>query len=165
MSVDASDAHQHDHGEVVDDGAVVRELRVGESHLAIPALRELRPHLGSDDEVVDRLDRVQRAQGYRLFAVVVDGERHAVAVAGFRMIANLAWGDQVLYVDDLVTAARWRGRGHATRLLHAIDDEADRLGAAAVHLDSGVGPDRADAHRRYLSHGYRISSHHFQRDR
>jgi GNAT superfamily N-acetyltransferase len=148
---------------------VVRELPLGETGRAVAALRELRPHLSADDaEVVARIDEVQRPEGYRLLAVlpvdapVGDAETDALAVAGFRRVSNLAWGD-VVYVDDLVTRAGARGRGLAAALLAAVDDEARRLGASAVHLDSGHGPDRAAAHRAYLRHGYRLSSHHLSR--
>ncbi len=142
---------------------VVRELAIGATAAAVPALRELRPHLPEDDaQVVARIDEVQRPQGYRLFAVFGPGEDPAVAVAGFRRLANLAWGD-ILYIDDLVTRAHARRRGAAAALLTAVDDEARRLQLDAVHLDSGHGPDRASAHRAYLGHGYRISSHHFSR--
>ena len=44
----------------------------------------------------------------------------------------------------------------------AVVDEGRRLGCEAVHLDSGVGSDRAAAHRLYMRHHLRISSHHFQ---
>lgn len=143
---------------------VVRELPAGETSLAVPALRELRPHLPADDDlVVDRIDGVQRAEGYRLFAVLPSGAGPALAVAGFRRVSNLAYGD-LLYVDDLVTCGSARGQGLAAALLEAIDDEAYRLGLSAVHLDSGHGADRAAAHRAYLRHGYRISSHHFSRE-
>lgn len=143
---------------------VVRELPFGDTALAVPTLRELRPHLPPDDgDVVARIDHVQRPEGYRLFAVLPDDGGPALAVAGFRRMSNLAWGD-LLYIDDLVTRTAARGRGLATALLTAVDDEARHLGLQAVHLDSGHGPDRADAHRAYLRHGYRISSHHFSRD-
>jgi hypothetical protein len=42
-----------------------------------------------------------------------------------------------------------------------LQQEAERLGCHQLHLDSGVGADRAPAHRLYLNTGYRISSHHF----
>lgn len=143
---------------------VVRELPVGETALAVPALRELRPHLPADDAaVVARIDHVQRAEGYRLLAVLPEGGGPALAVAGLRRLSNLAWGD-LLYIDDLVTRESARGRGLASALLTAVDDEARRLGCQAVHLDSGHGPDRAAAHRAYLRHGYRISSHHFSQE-
>jgi hypothetical protein len=41
--------------------------------------------------------------------------------------------------------------------------EACRAGCDELHLDSGVGPDREDAHRLYFNAGLRISSYHFQR--
>lgn len=143
---------------------VVRELPVGETVLALPALRELRPHLPVDDAAaVARIDHVQRPEGYRLFAVLPEPGVPALAVAGVRRLSTLAWGD-ILYIDDLVTRAAARGRGFASALLTAVDDEAVRLGLDAVHLDSGHGVDRAAAHRTYLRHGYRISSHHFSRE-
>ena len=40
-------------------------------------------------------------------------------------------------------------------------EEAGRLGCDSLHLDSGVGPDRFDAHRLYLNHGLSIIGHHF----
>jgi hypothetical protein len=42
-------------------------------------------------------------------------------------------------------------------------EEARRLGCGEFHLDSGVGPDRTDAHRLYFNKRMRISSHHFSR--
>jgi hypothetical protein len=41
--------------------------------------------------------------------------------------------------------------------------EACRAGCEQLHLDSGVGPEREDAHRLYFNAGLRISSYHFQR--
>ena len=73
----------------------------------------------------------------------------------------LAWG-HYLYVDDLSTVPAARGRGHADLLMAWVVDQARRLGCEAVHLDSGVGADRAAAHRLYMRHHLRISSHHFQ---
>jgi hypothetical protein len=42
-------------------------------------------------------------------------------------------------------------------------DEAARLGCDELHLDSGVGPEREDAHRLYFNAGLRITSYHFAR--
>jgi hypothetical protein len=42
-------------------------------------------------------------------------------------------------------------------------EEARRLGCDRIHLDSGVGLERADAHRLYMNAGMAISSHHFAR--
>jgi GNAT superfamily N-acetyltransferase len=107
------------------------------------------------------VDDEQRPEGYRLAGAFEDGPE-AVAVAGFRLAHNLAWGRHV-YVDDLSTLPAARRRGHARALLDWLAGEARRLGCAELHLDSGVGPQRADAHRLYLNAGLTITSHHFSR--
>jgi GNAT superfamily N-acetyltransferase len=141
---------------------MVRELAEGETALAAPALLELRPDYGPFDALVTAVDSVHRPAGYRLIAAFEDGEKDAVAVAGFRVQEKLAWRRH-LYVDDLVTRAAFRGRGHADRLFEWIYEEAARQDCAQLHLDSGVTPDRADAHRFYFRHGMRITSYHFAR--
>ena len=140
----------------------VRELEVGETELAARALLELRPQHAPAEALVDTIDQELRPGGYRLIGSFEDGERDAAAVAGFRIGRMLAW-DRYLYVDDLVTATDRRGRGHADRLLAWLHEEAARHGCTQLHLDSGVGPERADAHRFYFRHGLRITSYHFQR--
>lgn len=140
----------------------IRELQVGQTHLAHAAMVELRPSYAGDvDRFVTRIDTVQRPQGFRLLAAFDPDDTAAAAVAGFRSIANLAWGD-ILYIDDLSTRADVRRRGYGAALLEAVAAEAARLGCDAVHLDSGH--QRHDAHRVYLASGYRITSHHFARD-
>jgi GNAT superfamily N-acetyltransferase len=138
-----------------------RELHVGDSHRAALALLELRPRLESIDRMTSQID-AQRADGYRVVGSFEDGDEDAAAVAGFRISHNLAWG-RFAYVDDLVTRAALRGRGHADAVMAWVEREARRQGCGELHLDSGVGPDRADAHRFYFRHGMRISSYHFGR--
>jgi GNAT superfamily N-acetyltransferase len=145
------------------DSPVVREIGPGETGLAHAAMRELRPAFGEDRAgFVRRIDEAQRPQGYRLFGAfdLGDDQAPAAAVAGFRRITNLAWGD-VLYLDDLSTREAFRGRGLGTALLDAVHAEARELGCDAVHLDSGHH--RYGAHRLYLGAGYEIRSHHFVR--
>ena len=89
-----------------------------------------------------------------------EGDR-CVAVAGFRVVHNLAWHD-TLYVDDLSTLPEARGRGHGRALLEWCKEEGRREKCTQFHLDSGVGPEREDAHRLYFNTGLRISAHHFQ---
>jgi hypothetical protein len=48
-------------------------------------------------------------------------------------------------------------------LLNWLTEEARQLNCDQIHLDSGVGLDRADAHRLYLNAGMVIASHHFAR--
>jgi GNAT superfamily N-acetyltransferase len=141
--------------------AEARELHVGESHRAALALLELRPRLETVDRITSQID-AQRYDGYRVVGSFEEGDEDAAAVAGFRVVHNLAWG-RFAYVDDLVTRAALRGRGHADAVMAWVEREARRQGCGELHLDSGVGPDRADAHRFYFRHGMRISSYHFGR--
>jgi GNAT superfamily N-acetyltransferase len=127
---------------------------------AFEAMRELRPRLADPESFARHVDDVQRPQGYRLVAVREDDR--VVAVAGFRVIENLADG-RILYVDDLSTLPEARRRGYASELLAWCEEEARRLGCGELHLDSAVGPDRRDAHRLYMNHGMRIASHHFEK--
>jgi GNAT superfamily N-acetyltransferase len=122
-------------------------------------MRALRTHYVDEAAFVRRVDAVQRPQGYRIVGAFEDDGR-VTAVAGFRAISNLASGD-CLYVDDLSTHPDGRRRGHGRALLEWCAEEARRLGCGQMHLDSGVGLERADAHRLYLNTGMRITSHHF----
>jgi hypothetical protein len=54
--------------------------------------------------------------------------------------------------------------GETRRAAVALLDEAAREGCGELHLDSGVGPDREDAHRFYFRHRLRITSYHFARE-
>jgi GNAT superfamily N-acetyltransferase len=140
----------------------IRELPEGETHRAARALLELRPHRGPAEALVARAD-AQREDGYRVVGSFDPGAEDAAGAAGFRVAANLAWG-RFLYVDDLVTCADRRGRGHGAALMAWLEGEARRLGCDALHLDSGVGPEREDAHRLYFDSRLRIASYHFARE-
>lgn len=136
------------------------ELEAGRTALGAPAMCALRTHL-SLEQVVATVDNDLRPTGYRLVGIFREGIDDAVAVAGFREGRCLAWGHHV-YVDDLSTLPAERGQGHGDLLVDWLIEEARRLGCGQLHLDSGVGPDRAAAHRLYLRHHLRISAHHFQ---
>lgn len=140
----------------------LREIVPPDTALAFPAMRALRTHYEDESAFVERIDTVQRAEGYRLVGVFEDERSHALAVAGFRVGHMLAWG-RFLYVDDLSTLAEARRRGYGRLLLDWLAEEARRLDCEQLHLDSGVAPDRYDAHRLYLNTGLAITSHHFAR--
>lgn len=138
---------------------MVREIQPGESHLAAAALIELRTHFESVEALTARIEE-QRSGGYRI-AASFEGDE-AAAVAGFRVVETTFAG-RMLYVDDLVARAAFRRHGHAHRVMAWVEAEAQRLGCDQLHLDSGVGADREDAHRFYFNHGMRIASYHFAR--
>lgn len=141
----------------------VRELAPDETALAWNALRELRPHVTSPEDLESRVNGAQRAEGYRLIASFADGDEVPAAVAGFRAHHTLYAG-YMLYVDDLVTREARRGEGHADALLRWLVDEAARLGCDQLHLDSAVIRERETAHRFYFNHRLRISAYHFSRE-
>jgi GNAT superfamily N-acetyltransferase len=137
----------------------IREVHEGETHRAAPALLELRPSAGPLKALTSRVDR-QRGGGYRLVGAFDDGQEEAAAVIGFKITENLVWGRH-LYIEDVVTRASGRGRGHAPALMSWVIDEARHSSCGQVHLNSGVGADRAGAHRFYFNSGMRISAYHF----
>jgi GNAT superfamily N-acetyltransferase len=140
----------------------VRELGAGETHRAHAAMRWLRPAYEREQAFVAHVDGVLRPGGYRLAASLLGDREQALAVAGFRVADSLAWGHH-LYVDDLSTAPEARREGHAGALLRWLEAEGRRLGCTQLHLDSGTGEQRFDAHRLYYNHGLAIHSHHFAR--
>jgi GNAT superfamily N-acetyltransferase len=140
----------------------IRELRTGETQFAHEAMRELRGAYADELRFAEHVDHVLRPAGYRLVGAFLLHQEQAVAVAGFRTGDSLAWG-HYLYVDDLSTSKDARRQGHAGALLDWLIEEARSLGCAQLHLDSGTGPERFDAHRLYHKHGLSIHSHHFAR--
>lgn len=141
---------------------MIREVVPPDTGSAFRAMLALRDDLGDEDAFVHAVDDVQRPEGYRLVGAFEEGGSEAVAIAGFRAGHSIAWG-YYLYVDDLSTLPEARRRGHGRALLEWLLAEGGRLGCAQLHLDSGVGLDRADAHRLYLNSGMVIASHHFAR--
>jgi GNAT superfamily N-acetyltransferase len=141
---------------------LIQEIEPPATHLAYKAMLELRPNLGPEMAFADHVDTVLRPEGYRLAGFFVKEDVYAVAVAGFRVINYLAWGHS-MYCDDLSTRFEHRKRGYAGQLMEWMIDEAKRLQLDEFHLDSGLGEDRADAHRMYFNKGLRIADFHFSR--
>lgn len=120
-----------------------------------PVMQELREHLGFDDFMTRARDSY-RSGTYQLVCRL-DGPR-VVAVAGFRFLENFAWG-RFLYVDDLVTLADARSKGHGRALIRWLENFAADRGCVALHLDSGM--QRLDAHRFYDREGFARTAIHF----
>lgn len=140
----------------------IREVAEGETHRAAAALLELRTDAGPLDALIARID-AQRGGGYRIVGAFDEGGEEAEAVIGFKVTENLVWG-RYLYIEDVVTAAAGRGKGHALALMEWVLDEGRRAGCGQVHLNSGVGGARRGAHRFYFNSGFQISAFHFSRD-
>ena len=119
-----------------------------------PVMVQLRPQLAAD-EFVARVGR-QRAEGYEV--AYLESESQVRAVAGFRIVEMLMHGRH-LYVDDLVTDAAQRSKGHGEVLMDWLVERASAAGCKSLQLDSGV--QRFEAHRFYFREGMYISSYHF----
>ncbi|MHB8921626.1 MAG: GNAT family N-acetyltransferase [Halothiobacillus sp.] len=119
-----------------------------------PVMCELRPHV-AEDQFLSRV-RSQEKSGYRLaFLHEQDG---LVAVAGFRVGENLAWG-RFLYVDDLVTLPTHRSKGYGAKMISWLKEYAAKEGCLQMHLDSGI--QRKEAHRFYEREGMAVAGFHF----
>ena len=117
-------------------------------------MAQLRPHI-KENEFLNKI-RQQTENGYQLVYMLKDSV--IVAVAGFHLGQNLAWG-KYLYVEDLVTDQDLRSSGLGKRLLNWLHDEARKNNCEQLHLDSGV--QRKGAHRFYEREGLTFASHHY----
>ena len=118
-------------------------------------MHELRPHI-DEEEFVSRVRAQAQVNDFQL--AYLRDQNLIVAVAGFRIGYNLAWG-HYLYVDDLVTRTTHRSQGFGAILLRWLHDFARKAGCDQLHLDSGL--QRKGAHQFYERHGMPNTSLHF----
>jgi GNAT superfamily N-acetyltransferase len=137
-----------------------REIRDGQTTQVAEASLVLRPRWKTAEAVVDFIDHNLRPDGYRLVGAFEHASDTAVSVVGFWEIWSIVRG-HYLYIDVVVTVPAARGYGYADSLMQWVIAEAQRRNCEAIHLDSGVGGDRAPAHRLYMRHRFQISAHHF----
>jgi GNAT superfamily N-acetyltransferase len=144
------------HQEIMDENIEIHLAGTAEQICSCYSVMvQLRPHLKNAQDFVGQVQR-QQAEGCQL--AFLQKEERVRAVAGFRFLEFLAWG-KVLYIDDLVSDAQARKYGYGGRLLKWTVNQAKQSQCDQVHLDSG--PQRHDAHRLYLNHGFKIIGHHF----
>lgn len=119
-------------------------------------MHQLRPHIAREDYVAI-VRGMMESDGYRLAAVVDDGEVRAVA--GYRYMRMLYCG-KLLYVDDLVTDDRVRSRGYGKELLDWLKATGRDEGCSELQLISRVT--REQAHRFYFREGLAIECFEFR---
>jgi GNAT superfamily N-acetyltransferase len=124
-----------------------RDVSEAEIGACYELMRQLRPHLKSQEEFIARWRR-QSADGYRIVALW--GQGGPVALAGYRVTENLVHG-KFLYVDDLISDQTGRGRGYGAQLLDKLKAEGLALGCNKLVLDTGL--DNYLAHRFYFRQG------------
>lgn len=117
---------------------------------------ELRPQLEHENLLV--IIQEMMSEGYQFAYIEVDGK--AVSFIGYRYLQYLYNGKHI-YIDDLSTLPKYRGKGYADKLLQHVEEIAILKGYDVVTLDSGH--QRTDAHRLYLNKGFNIVAHHFSK--
>lgn len=132
---------------MTDDVPNFRDVGEAEIGACYELMRQLRPHLKSQEEFIARWRR-QSAESYRIVALWGGGG--PVALAGYRVTENLIHG-KFLYVDDLISDQSERGRGHGAQLLDKLKAEGRTLGCTKLVLDTGL--DNFLAHRFYFRQG------------
>jgi ribosomal protein S18 acetylase RimI-like enzyme len=140
--------------------AQIREIIEGQTAQAVEAMLLLRPRWKTADAVIDFIDSKLRPTGYRLVGAFEHSSGAASSIIGFRELWSTAHG-HYMYIDDVSTLETARGNGLADELIRWVIADANRRQCDGVHLDSGVGSDRAAAHRLYMRNHMRISAHHF----
>lgn len=119
-----------------------------------PVMRELRDHLS--ERQFNDLYETGYPNGYRVVGLF-DGDE-CRACAGYRILTNFVSGRHI-YVDDLVTAEKWRSHGYGRLLNKYLVELARNEGCSSVQLDSAVH--RRKAHRFYFRERYTIVAFHF----
>ena len=118
-------------------------------------VQHLRPRLNLDSYL--NLVLYMLDESYKMMFIEEDGR--TTSICGYRYTTMLHRGRSI-YIDDLFTLEDARGKGYASALLDHVLAEALENNLQSIHLDSGH--QRYDAHRLYLSKGYRITDHHFE---
>ena len=124
---------------------------------AWPAMSELRTDL--DEKAYMDLLASMRPDGYRLFAIEVDGD--ITALAGVSIGTNFYYR-RYLWVYDLITTEVARSSGHGATLMSELEGFARDEGCDTIALASGLH--RQDAHRFYEDRlGYKRASYTFHK--
>lgn len=118
---------------------------------------ELRSHLTNQESFLSQVIQQQK-ESYQITAVIENDD--VVACIGFRIMTTLAWG-KILYIDDLITKEKFRGKGYGRILLDHAIKVVNSNECRQVHLDTGYG--RHAAHRVYLNQGFELAAHHLVR--
>ena len=109
-----------------------KELRSdNDIEAAFPLMAVLRDRIHADTFVAEV--RRQECQGYELIGAFEDTT--LVALGGVRRAHTLSRGEHV-FVDDLVTDERMRGKGYGAALLRWVARRAAAEGITRMYLDS-----------------------------
>lgn len=156
-----------DKGEVVQAATTnrsfdIREILENETTLAFSILVRRYPHIRDMQRFTNWMGQ-QRTEGYRLLGLFEHGKANAVAVCGFRILHNLAFG-RYLYLDDLATGDGSVDQDVAVELLEELKRIAIELDCTAIHALAPVSIDNTPSHRLLIKAGFVLSHHYFSWD-
>jgi GNAT superfamily N-acetyltransferase len=121
-----------------------------------PVMKELRTHINTENEFLERVKRQQVNSMYNLAYLEENGK--VKSCAGF-VFAEKLFSGKMIYVDDLITLSAERSKGYGEMMFKWLLDYAKMNNCDQLHLDSGV--QRSDAHRFYFRNRMAIRSYHF----
>lgn len=125
----------------------------------IPQLASLMGDLGypvSKGLMEKRLNNIGAHPDY--YSLVACLEDKVIGMAGFH--TGLLYNTDGIHIRviALVTDKNYRGMGAGKKLMQAVENFAEQLGAAGIVLNSGNRTEREDAHQFYISLGYQAKS-------
>lgn len=135
----------------------IRELDLKELYTAYEVVSQLRTDLSYED--YEDLIYDMRHMEYKMIGIM-EGET-LVTYAGVAVQTNL-YHKRHLYVYDLVTDEKQRGKRYGTMMLEYLVDYSKMAMCEKIVLSSGFA--RGDAHRFYEKHGFHKKSYVFLKD-
>ncbi len=132
----------------------------------VPALQTLYRHLIADEDSAPldvASDRLRALQAYTGSCVLIAFDNGAlVATVTLIIVPNMTrQGAPYAFIENVVTHADHRGRGHAKALLAAAEARAWDAGSYRIMIVSGIHNDASRA--TYTSAGYAASKTGFQK--
>jgi len=125
----------------------IRELDLKELYTAYDVLKQLRINLSYkefEDLIYDMRD-----MNYKMIGIFDDGE--LITYAGVNVQTNL-YHKRHLFVFDLVTDEKYRGKKYGKMMLEYLHDYAKMGMCENIVLSSGL--EKVDAHKFYENQGY-----------
>lgn len=113
------------------DNLVIKELDDVGLEQAYPVIQQLRTHLNFEEYVA--VVKEMRQRGYQIFCLF-EGEK-VVTYAGFVQAINMYYGNH-LWVYDLVTDEKARGKGYGQLLLSHLEAYGKDKGLERIALSS-----------------------------
>ncbi|MDF7676999.1 DUF3579 domain-containing protein [Neisseriaceae bacterium ESL0693] len=141
---------------IIPSDTQIRELAPAEIDTAFAALHSIHPNIRDINQFQD-LVHIQQAEGYRLLGIFEEGKHNAVAVCGFRICTNFAFG-RYMNIDDLVSANPSMQYDYLGQLLTATQEIAQATYCTSIQICTRQQQKLNDL---YLDHHFISNGEHF----